>query len=515
MRKADIAVFLSSPEMSVPEFATRIEANARMTAALLLTDWTQRRVDDSVPFYEGEVGGFMSGETRCPSYPGTHQPAGQRLIEQLRGAIGTAKRITPHTLRHTTATLALTMGSDLSTVADLLRHSDLNTTRRYLHLVDERRREAVRRLGSCVPQEILPATPLTVPGPVAIVTVPPDAETVANSEPAAITPTTPVVLDDTSPPAPASKPRVTGHDSVPTTSTEAEIISLDAQYRLGDNPPRVPGDRGQRAPASADDAAVGQKRPARGAWCIPFLSEVMVSRGWISVQVVPPGVGAPRAPDPTFEVFESTRALAAAGTDFWRKFMLFLLHTGARFGEAAALMWDDLELDAVEPLVHIRRAAARGVLQSTKTGRMRDIPLNPTIVGALRAFPRTGPFVFQRHVDSFMDPGSTEKFLYRICRDAGIKPFGWHTFRHTFASNLTAAGVPIRVVQELLGHTTILMTARYSHVSRSTLRSAVDQLAALGAADKVSPHSSAGTDPTAPTRTDVDHLARLEGEVVT
>lgn len=79
----------------------------------------------------------------------------QRLLERLRAQMGTAKRITPHTLRHTTATLALTFGADLSTVADLLRHSDLNTTRRYLHLVDERRRDAVGKLAAAIPAELL------------------------------------------------------------------------------------------------------------------------------------------------------------------------------------------------------------------------------------------------------------------------------------------------------------------------------------------------------------------------
>jgi integrase/recombinase XerC len=79
----------------------------------------------------------------------------QRLVAKLRAASGSAKRITPHTFRHTTATLALTLGADLSTVGDLLRHSDLNTTRRYLHLVDERRREAVGRLAVAIPAELL------------------------------------------------------------------------------------------------------------------------------------------------------------------------------------------------------------------------------------------------------------------------------------------------------------------------------------------------------------------------
>jgi integrase/recombinase XerC len=80
----------------------------------------------------------------------------ERLLEKLRAAIGTAKHITPHTLRHSCATLALRFGSDLSTVADLLRHSDVNTTRRYLHLVDERRREAVGRLATTIPASVLP-----------------------------------------------------------------------------------------------------------------------------------------------------------------------------------------------------------------------------------------------------------------------------------------------------------------------------------------------------------------------
>ena len=80
----------------------------------------------------------------------------QRLVVKVRDAMGTAKRVTPHTLRHSCATLALTLGADLSTVSDLLRHSDLNTTRRYLHLVDERRRDAVAKLQIAVPPGVLP-----------------------------------------------------------------------------------------------------------------------------------------------------------------------------------------------------------------------------------------------------------------------------------------------------------------------------------------------------------------------
>lgn len=93
----------------------------------------------------------------------------EALLQRLRRLMGTAKKITPHTLRHTAATLTLTAGTDLATVGELLRHSDLNTTRVYLHLVDTRRREAVRRLEGTVPASILPPAN---PAPA----VPPDGE---------------------------------------------------------------------------------------------------------------------------------------------------------------------------------------------------------------------------------------------------------------------------------------------------------------------------------------------------
>ncbi len=114
----------------------------------LLVAWLGKRAD-LVPV--GEPALFVSSHKTRLSVRSV-----QHLFVRLREAMGTAKRITPHTLRHTTATLALTMGAALSTVADLLRHADLNVTRRYLHLVDERRREAVRRLSVGIPEGLVP-----------------------------------------------------------------------------------------------------------------------------------------------------------------------------------------------------------------------------------------------------------------------------------------------------------------------------------------------------------------------
>ena len=70
--------------------------------------------------------------------------------------------------------------------------------------------------------------------------------------------------------------------------------------------------------------------------------------------------------------------------------------------------------------------------------------------------------------------------LCRACKKAGLRQIGWHALRHTFASHLVMRGVAMKVVQELLGHATMEMTNRYSHLSPDVPRSAVELLDGLG-----------------------------------
>jgi len=60
--------------------------------------------------------------------------------------------------------------------------------------------------------------------------------------------------------------------------------------------------------------------------------------------------------------------------------------------------------------------------------------------------------------------------------DAKIENFQWHDLRHTFASRLVMKGVDLRTVQELMGHKTITMTLRYSHLSPANQLEAVQRL---------------------------------------
>lgn len=69
--------------------------------------------------------------------------------------------------------------------------------------------------------------------------------------------------------------------------------------------------------------------------------------------------------------------------------------------------------------------------------------------------------------------GATKAPLANALKRAKLRHIGWHALRHTFASHLVMRGAPIKAVQELLGHSTIEMTMRYSHLSPDARRDAV------------------------------------------
>jgi len=70
---------------------------------------------------------------------------------------------------------------------------------------------------------------------------------------------------------------------------------------------------------------------------------------------------------------------------------------------------------------------------------------------------------------------------------AGIDNYSWHCNQHTFASRLVMAGVDIRTVAELMGHSGIQMTMRYAHLTPQHNRSAVDQLVSAAPAVVANP----------------------------
>lgn len=81
---------------------------------------------------------------------------------------------------------------------------------------------------------------------------------------------------------------------------------------------------------------------------------------------------------------------------------------------------------------------------------------------------------------SSLTKGECKWPLWRACRKAGLRPLGWHALRHTLASHLVMRGVPMKAVQELLGHRSLKMTMRYAHLSPDVRRDAVQLLDVRG-----------------------------------
>jgi site-specific recombinase XerD len=70
--------------------------------------------------------------------------------------------------------------------------------------------------------------------------------------------------------------------------------------------------------------------------------------------------------------------------------------------------------------------------------------------------------------------------LREVVKKAGLTDITLHTFRHTFASQLSIAGVPLRDIQELMGHQSFQTTLRYAHLSKEHVKKQVLQLPFAG-----------------------------------
>jgi integrase len=169
---------------------------------------------------------------------------------------------------------------------------------------------------------------------------------------------------------------------------------------------------------------------------------------------------------------ESERLLAAAENVFWYAFILCALRTGMRIGEICALDWSDINWD--RHTVTIRRAVVEGVMDSPKNNRTRIIPMADDLYVLFYSHRKRTGLIFPGPDGNHMRKSSWPwKALTRACKRASIPVIGWHVLRHTFASHLTAQGVPMKATQMMLGHSTIQMTERYAHLAPSTLESAI------------------------------------------
>ncbi len=184
-----------------------------------------------------------------------------------------------------------------------------------------------------------------------------------------------------------------------------------------------------------------------------------------------------KAPKSEFDFlsFEEAERLTAAADGEWKTMLLVALRTGLRHGELLGLRWEDVDLVAGKLLV--RQSIVLGIVGTPKSGRSREVALSEQAVAALKGHRHLrGELVFCKMDGRALARSECKWPLWRAAQRAGLRRIGWHVLRHTFASHLTMRGVPLKAVQELLGHATIEMTMRYAHLSPNVRRDAVRTL---------------------------------------
>ncbi len=142
------------------------------------------------------------------------------------------------------------------------------------------------------------------------------------------------------------------------------------------------------------------------------------------------------------------------------------LHTGLRLSEMYGLEWQDVDL--ARRLLLVRRG---------KNGESRYARLNSVALKALTEFRKRGDGTGSVIRNLEGEPLAGPRYWFeKAIRKAGIADFHWHDLRHTFASRLTMAGVGLRATQDALGHKSIAMTVRYSHLAPDFLLNVVEKL---------------------------------------
>lgn len=201
--------------------------------------------------------------------------------------------------------------------------------------------------------------------------------------------------------------------------------------------------------------------------------------------------------------------LAAAAGDRLEAAYLLLLSYGLRRGELLGLAWKDFDPAAgtltVRQSVKRRKSSRQedGLYSGGATGRvevselktrrsLRVLYLTPGLVSVLEAHAdrQKGErlasaiwvdhgLIFASTVGTPIDPDNFYKSFRRLCRSAGLGDWHPHEGRHSAASVMLAQGVPLEVVSEVLGHSSIYITKDvYGHLVEGAKRDAAERMAA-------------------------------------
>ena len=170
--------------------------------------------------------------------------------------------------------------------------------------------------------------------------------------------------------------------------------------------------------------------------------------------------------------------------------ILISLHTGLRIGEICALAWEDIDIE--NQIIHVRHTVARIkstdfsegnssklIIDAPKTkASNRDIPIPSVLLPILKS---NCTAVSSKYVVSdtkdFVSPRTYEYRYHRLLEKCGIESVNYHVLRHTFATRCIEAGVDVKSLSEILGHSNVSITLNtYVHSSMEMKRTQLEKL---------------------------------------
>ena len=162
---------------------------------------------------------------------------------------------------------------------------------------------------------------------------------------------------------------------------------------------------------------------------------------------------------------EELAKLLKVSPPYLRAIIQVAVFTGLRKSDLLSLKWDNIDWKNNVIKVHVK-----------KTNELRFIPMSDIVKEVLKNLPRDSEYVFTYRGKPIKD---IKKSFRTACMKAGITDFRFHDLRHTFASYLVMNGVDLRTVAELMGHKTLRMVQRYSHLSPEHLKTAVEKIGTI------------------------------------
>lgn len=175
------------------------------------------------------------------------------------------------------------------------------------------------------------------------------------------------------------------------------------------------------------------------------------------------------------------------------KFGIYLsLNSGLRIGEICALRWNDNDLE--NQVIHIRSTIARIknehtggtvlIIDSPKTkASLRDVPIHSKlipIIAGMRVHSKSQYVI--SNTAKFISPRTYEYRYHRLLEQCGLESYNYHALRHTFATKCIIAGVDVKTLSEILGHSSVSITLNtYVHPSMKMKLNQIEKINAYSA----------------------------------